>query len=305
MAVLDQSYRRWSGQATSYVRRILVIPRYDMHEILEKRTWLLAWLACLVPPLILGVYVYGVTNMGTLRALIPWLPPEFQIPPPGADAYQTCLAWQFWLLAAFAVLVGPPLATRDFANGAMALYLSKSLRRWDYVLGRCAVLGLLLSLASWVPYLLIFLLECGMAGPEWRAENWGLFFDIIAATLPLVLLLTLLIVAMGAVVQRAHIARAALLFLLLGMKPLVLPLVEAFQSPNMRVFSLTDVTDRLRERAFEDDVVLAEPRPGARRVAAPRDPQMGGGVASFALLGWSLLFAGVIARRVRPVEVIR
>ena len=305
MAVLDQSYRRWSGAATGYARRILVIPRYDALEILEKRTWLLAWLACLVPPLFLGIGVYLAANMSTLRALAPALFSQFTVPLPGARTYDTILAIQCWMLAAFAVLVGPPLATRDFANGAMPLYLSKSLRRWDYVLGRCAVLATLLSLASWIPYLLIFLLEAGMATPQWRKENWALFSDIVVGTMPMVLLLTVLIVAAGAVVQRANLARAALLFLLLGVKPLVFPLQAALGSPSVRVVSPTDVTGRLREWAFErpeEEAPLVRTRSG---MAPERETEMSGGLAALALAGWIAGGLFVVARRVRPVEVVR
>lgn len=304
MAVLDQSYRRWTGQAASHARRILVIPRYDLLEILEKRTWLLAWLACLVPPLVLGGMAYVATNLSTLRSLVPMLPPQLQVPPPGSDFYGGFLKLQCWMLVAFAVLVGPPLATRDFANGAMALYLSKSMRRWDYVLGRCAVLATMLSLASWIPYLAIFVMEYGMADAAWRAGNRWLFVDIVTGTLPTVLLLTLVIVAIGAIVQRVNLARAALLFLLLGVKPLVLPLEAALDAPAVRILSPTDTTGRLREIAFED----AEPEPAGRgsRPAVVRGPaEMSGGWALFGLLAWIAAALVLISRRVRPVEVVR
>ena len=305
MAVLDQSYRRWTGAATGYAQRILVIPRYDALEILEKRTWLLAWLACLVPPLGLGLYVYAAANMSTLRALAPALLSQFTLPLPGARAFEICLKIQCWMLTAFAVLVGPPLATRDFANGAMPLYLSKSLRRWDYVLGRCAVLATMLSLASWIPYLLIFLLECGMAPAEWRSQNWGLFGDIIAGTIPTVLLLTIAIVAVGAVVQRANLARAALLFLLLGVKPLVLPLQVALGSPRVQVLSPTNITGRLREVAFEapeEEAPIVRTRAG---VVPEKETELSGTLATLALAGWLVGGLAIIARRVRPVEVVR
>lgn len=307
MPVLDQSYRRWAGTPSSHLGRVLVIPRFDLLEIVAKRSWLLAWLFCLLPPVILGLAVYGAANIGKLSAFLPMIPPELKIPLPGPDQYQWCLALQCWLLVFFAVLVGPPLATRDFANGAMPLYLSKSLRRWDYVAGRCAVLAALLSLASWIPYLAVFLLECGLASAEWRSANWGLFGAIIAGTMPTVLLLTVLIVALGALVQRANLARAAMLFLLLGMKPMVAALDAAVDSPGVRVVSPTDVTARLREWAFEDEEAEEAVREidtrGGRVEPAPA--VMGAGLAFVALAAWVLGGLAMIARRVRPVEVVR
>ena len=261
-----------------------------------------------MPPLVLAVMVYvATTNIQTLRALLPIIPPQFEFRPPGPGLYEEFLYWQCWLATAFAVIVGPPLVTRDFANGAMPLFLSKSLRRGDYVLGRCLVLFGLLSLATWVPYLVIFVLECGMAKPEWRAANWGLFPDIILAGLPTALLLTLLIVAVSAFVQRANLARAALLFLLLGVKPLMFPLEMALGTPAVRVVSPTDVTASLREWAFEPSRAPGD--------AAPTDgitPRSEGGtsgppagLSAFALVAWLAGATWLLLRRVRPVEVVK
>jgi ABC-type transport system involved in multi-copper enzyme maturation permease subunit len=301
MAVLDQSYRRWTGRPTSYLQRILVMPRYDLLEIVEKRAWLFTFLGCLIPPLGLALWAYAATKLASIPSLAQ-LAATLKAQPPGNASYQGFLAVQFWLLMAFAIVVGPPLVTRDFANGGMPLYLSKSLRRWDFVLGRCAVLAALLSVGSWIPYLLVFLLECGMAPAAWRSENAWLFVRIIGASLPAVAMLTVVIVATGALVQRANLARAALLFLLLGMRPFMFPLQAAVGTPNVRILSPADVTGRLREIAFEEAPAAEEPaRPGGPRPGA----EMGGGVALVALLAWLGAALLVIARRVRPVEVVK
>lgn len=306
MPVLDQSYRRWTGTPASHLRRVLVIPRFDLMEILAKRTWLLAWLACLVPPLILGLLVYLAANVGKLSAFIPVIPPELHVPLPPRSWYQGFLWVQCWMLSGFAVLIGPPLATRDFANGAMPLYLSKSLRRWDYVAGRCAVLALLLSLASWIPYLAVFVLEYGVADAAWRKTNWDLGGAIIVATVPTVALLTALIIAAGAVVQRTNLARAALLFILLGVKPLAGGLQFAVDTPTVTVVSPTHVTARLREWALAEKDAAPDAAPASPGARAPRGgPAMNAGLALAALLGWLAAGALVIARRVRPVEVVK
>lgn len=306
MAVLDQSYRRWSGTPTGYLRRVLVIPRFDFLDVVSKRGWLLAWIACLVPPLILGGLVYLATNIDALRSMIPLLPAGLEVPPPGEDLYQAFLAIQCWMLAAFAVLVGPPLATRDFANGAIPLYLSKSLRRWDFVAGRCAVLAVLLSLASWIPYMAVFLVECGLTTPQWRSEHWGLAGSILVSTLPIVALLTLLIVAVGALVQRTNLSRAAMLFLILATWPLSTFVETSIDSPRARIISPTEVTGRLRDWAFEQH--QDEALRGAVRAPAPPAPrvdELSAGLALAALVAWISACVAILARKVRPVEVVK
>ncbi len=306
MAVIDQSYRRWLGQPTTYLQRVLVIPRYDLMEILARRAWLMAWVACLLPPLVLATLVYVATNIDILRTVVPAIPPGWQLPAPGASAYGTFMAVQCWLLTGFAILVGPPLATRDFANGAIPLYLSKSLRRHDYILGRCAVLAILLSLASWIPYLAVFAAECGMTDAAWRAANWRLAWDVIVATIPTVILLSVLIAAVGAIVHRGNLARAALLFLLLATRPLAMGLEAAVDSPSMRVVSPTHVTQRLREWSFDrgSERELAALR-GTLPLPDASDGDLSPWLAVMALAAWGGGAVFVLARRVRPVEVVR
>ena len=197
MSVLDQRYRRWQGQPTPYWQRILVIPRYDILEILSKKAWAAFSVLSLIPPLFLGLYVYVVANLGTLAKLLPMLA-NVKLPFPGSDTWAFFTYLQLWFIVAFGVLVGPPLATRDFANSAIPLYLSKALGRAEYVLGRWAILLLLLSAASWLPLMIVFGLELSLAPSAWRAENMWIPLSILAATLPCIVLLTALISAVAA-----------------------------------------------------------------------------------------------------------
>ena len=62
----------------------------------------------------------------------------------------------------------------DLTNNALPLYFSRPLSRFDYVLARLLVLVGLLSLVTWVPGLLLFAMQSGMAGWSWFAANWRL-----------------------------------------------------------------------------------------------------------------------------------
>ena len=74
MSVLDQRYRRWEGQPTPYWQRVLVIPRYDILEIMSKKAWAAFYIISLFPPLFLGLYIYVVANLSTLAKLVQRLP---------------------------------------------------------------------------------------------------------------------------------------------------------------------------------------------------------------------------------------
>src|SRR6478752_805599 len=66
------------------------------------------------------------------------------------------------------------------ANNALALYLARPFSRTEYVIGKMSVLLILLSLMTWVPGLLLFLLQGYLEGWPWMYDNVrfaaGIFF---------------------------------------------------------------------------------------------------------------------------------
>jgi ABC-2 type transport system permease protein len=109
------------------------------------------------------------------------------------------------------VLVAPPLISRDLANNALPLYLCRPLSRSEYVLGKMAVIFFLLSLVTWVPGLIIFLFQASLAGFGWLLSNFWMIGSILSASLVWITLLSLLALAVSALVKWRVIASGALL----------------------------------------------------------------------------------------------
>jgi ABC-type transport system involved in multi-copper enzyme maturation permease subunit len=284
---------------------MLVIPRYDALEIFARRAWVAFYVASLLPPLVLGAWVYIAANSDILGRLIPGLQ-NFKLPLPGPDSWASFTYLQLWFIVVFALLVGPPLATRDFANNALPLYLSKALRRFEYILGRWAFLLVLLSAASWLPLLVVFGLEMALAPSAWRSENAWIAIGILASTLPVVVLLTALISAVAAHVHRANLARGAVLAIIIVTWPLGRMLESRTNSPNAQIVSPMAMAVRVNIWAFEPPVEAA--RPGAPSVfPGAREPRTMVSVplAFAVLLSWLAACIGVLLWRVRPVEVIK
>ncbi len=63
-----------------------------------------------------------------------------------------------------ALLIGPPLVSRDLRNNALPLYLCRPFSRTEYVLGKMSVLLILLSVITWVPQLLLFFFQAYLEG---------------------------------------------------------------------------------------------------------------------------------------------
>src|SRR5262249_57699634 len=57
------------------------------------------------------------------------------------------------------ILIGPVLISRDVANNALPLYLSRPFSRAEYVAGKMNVLAIMISAITWAPGLLLFLFQ--------------------------------------------------------------------------------------------------------------------------------------------------
>jgi ABC-2 type transport system permease protein len=75
----------------------------------------------------------------------------------------------------------PGMVTRDFANQALQLYLSRPLSRTEYILGKLSVLALLLSITTWIPGLLLFALQASLEGHGWAWDNFYLVGAILVS----------------------------------------------------------------------------------------------------------------------------
>jgi hypothetical protein len=102
--------------------------------------------------------------------------------------------------------VGPILIAGDLTNGALPLFLSRPFSRTDYVLGKLAVMGLLLSGVTWVPSLLLFTLQAGLAKGDWIWSHMWMVVPIVLCSVIWILMLSLISLAVSAWVKLRIVA---------------------------------------------------------------------------------------------------
>jgi hypothetical protein len=299
VAVLERAYRRWEGGRTPYWQRMLVIPRYALADILSQKRYLLAYSAMLLPPLGLAIAVYLSVNLPKLQAVIPILQ-GFEIFEVGAGVYRRFWAWQVTLATAFTIFVGPPLLSRDMANNALPLYFSKALRRVDYLVGKALVIVLLISCASWIPLGLIYAWHWAMADSGWRQRNDGTGLALVLASVALIAVVGSLLLAVSAIVQRTRLAQLGLLAVLFISGAVAGALTGMTRSASFLALSPVAMIQRVGEWAFGAETLA---RDGAQLLGATVPVSRGLAVASLA--AWIAASLIVLARRVRPAEVIR
>ncbi|HEX6731868.1 MAG TPA: hypothetical protein VF074_17710, partial [Pyrinomonadaceae bacterium] len=189
MAVYEQSYRRYTGVLTPEWSRFLIIPRHAYRGVFGSKIFTAFYVICFLPLLVEAILIYlhhNVNALGILRVNV------VELIPIDASFFQTFVNIQGGFAFFVALLVGPPLVSRDLRNNALPLYLCRPFSRTEYVLGKMSVLMILLSMVTWVPQLLLFLFQSYLEGFTWFKENLWLASAIFIGSVVWILLLALL-----------------------------------------------------------------------------------------------------------------
>ena len=206
MAVHKRAYRPYEGPLTAERGRFLVLPRYGLLELFESRLLTAFFVLCFVPILIAASAIY-LANSPAARALLEISSASDYVRKP--DFFFATLTFQGGLAFLLAAWVAPVLVSPDLVNGALPLYLSRPFTRVEYVLGKATVLLTLLSAITWVPMLVLFALEAGLA-EGWGLANVRIAAAVFAGSWVWILVLTLLGLAISAWVRWRVVASGAL-----------------------------------------------------------------------------------------------
>src|SRR5215813_11870405 len=208
MAVYERSYKPFPGALTPEWSRFLIIPRYAYRDVFKSKLFTAFFAICFVPLLVEAILIYlhhNVNALGIMRLDLQ------ELIPIDATFFQTFVNLQGGFAFFVALLIGPPLVSRDLRNNALPLYLCRPFSRPEYVMGKMSVILILLSAMTWVPQLLLFLFQSYLEGFAWFRTNLWIASAIIIGGVVWVLLLALLSQTVSALVKWRVVASAALL----------------------------------------------------------------------------------------------
>ena len=285
MAVYKRGYQRYQGELTSHRTRLLVLPRFAWQRLFQQRLLLILLVVSLFWPLACAVFIYIANHSELWAGIGNEFAKLLEIDGKFFLIFMNVQSVFAVILAAFA---GPSLVAPDLANNALPLYFSRPFTRSDYVLARMAVLIGLLSPVTWIPGLILFAMQSGMAGWAWISLHWTLAVGIVVGFLLLILQLSLVSLACSAYVKWRVIAGALILaffFLLAGVAEMV--------NAILRV-SWGAILNPLR--------VLYRLWCGLLGVSPPENPGVLGSILMLAVL--TLLLGLILNRKLRPVEVV-
>src|SRR6476660_4061320 len=178
MAVYEQTYRRYTGELTPERRRFLIPLRYAGKEVFASKLVLLLFAAAGLYAVASMVFIYLTHNLEALKAL------NVQLGQLRIDNlfFETFVRVECGFATLLALLIGPGLIAPDLRNNALPLYFSRPFTRSGYVVGKLSLLLLLLSTITWIPGLLLFLLQASLADAGWTGAHLGLAWAIFAAS---------------------------------------------------------------------------------------------------------------------------
>ena len=118
MAVYEQTYKPYKGMLTPERSRFLIIPRNTLRGVFNSKLFTAFYVICFLPLLVEAVLIYLHHNVTALAIMN--LNARQLIPIDGSFFlffvyFQGCFAFLV------ALLVGPPLVSRDLRNNALPL----------------------------------------------------------------------------------------------------------------------------------------------------------------------------------------
>src|SRR5882724_10580020 len=131
MAVYRRNYKPYSGAMTPAWSRCLVLFRYSRRNLFRSKFLTGFFVVCFFYPLLCFLMMYLAHNVSFLQEM------------------------------------GVPKGVVSIDNGALPLYFCRPFSRAEYVLGKSSVLAILLSQITWVPGLVLFLVQASLAGASW------------------------------------------------------------------------------------------------------------------------------------------
>lgn len=215
MAVYKRTYKAYRGTPTPAWSRFMVLSRYGFSTLFESRPFTAYAVLCLVPFLCALVFIY-VLNSTAAQAV---LNVRFGRPPLVDNLFFfRFLAIEGWMGFMLTAWAAPGMVTKDFANHAVQLYLSRPLSRAEYLCGKISVLATLLSCTTWIPALVLFGVQAELQGNGWGWHNLWVAGAIVVASLMWIALISLLSMAL-AVWVRWRIAATALMIAVFFLLP--------------------------------------------------------------------------------------
>jgi ABC-2 type transport system permease protein len=204
MPVYDLSYRHWGGKLLPRSQRWMPIATAGLAPLFKKRSFLFWMFLSWSPALIAGVMVYILVKFQVKDM-------PFDAGGSAFNSFFQILLYMHLLTSAF---VGAGLIANDRKSNALQIYLSKPMRRWDYLLGKGATVAAVMGIVTLGPTLSVYLLRVGLDKQGgYFLENLRLPFAIFASAALISITMSILALTVSSFTKSGRTAGVALVML--------------------------------------------------------------------------------------------
>ena len=294
MPIHTQDYRHWEGTLKpGHWTRWWIIAKAEIKLLAQRK---IVRLIVAIPPLIhiiIQAMLIYITNQipDEMQEMLPFgINAEFfqkflfRLEPTVTAPIPSTL-----LIALIAIFGGSGLIATDLKNNALSLYLSKPLSWIDYLIGKFAVIGILLGSLTVVPGLLLFLEQALLTDVSFLKENYWLPFSIIAYSVLLTLSASLLMLLFSSLTSNPRYATIGFCAVWFG-SPIIQKLLKGItRTSKTAVVSIWANYDILGSALFD----------GSQHHAVHWGWSL---LTVLALIGLCLF---VLHRRIRAVEIVK
>ena len=279
MPIHDQSYRRYRGQREDVRSAWTVIALTGIKALFKKRAFLGILFFAFMPFIIRSVQLYLAANYPQFASLIA----------PSPKMFRSFLEGQSFFVFGMTIYVGSGLIANDRLANALQIYLSKPLTRSDYIAGKMAILVTFLLLVTWVPAMLLLILQVMFSASfAFFRENLFLVPAITLASIAIVLVAAFSMLALSSLSKSARYVAIMYAGIMVFTNAIfgVLRLITRGSTVSWVSFtaSLDQVCDAIFRQPLRYDTPVA--------------------VSFIVLAGLLVVSLSVLERRVRGVEVV-
>lgn len=278
MPIHDQSYRRYGGERRPVRSAWTVIATTGLMTFLRRRAFLGLLIIAWIPFVVRASQLFLASNFAQATFLAPT-----------AQTFRDFLGQQGLFVFLVTVYTGAGLIANDRRANALQLYLSKPVTRAEYVAGKMAVLATFLMAITWVPAVLLLVLQVAFSGSfTFVTNNSGLLASITLFCLVQTLVISFGMLALSALSRSSRFVGILYAGLLLFSDAMFHTLRVITRSTTVSWVSVPASLEQVGDVIFR---------------MAPRY-QTPAVVSFVVLLGIVTVAASVLERRVRGVEVV-
>jgi len=153
LPIHDQGYRRYRGDKARSGTNWMVITRAGIRTMFAKRAFIALLLLAWFPFVVRAVQIYAAANL-----------PQAAFLAPTPETFRQFLDQQRTFVFFVTVYVGAGLIANDRRANALQIYLSKPLTRAEYIFGKLAILATFLAMVTWLPAIVLLIVQISFAG---------------------------------------------------------------------------------------------------------------------------------------------